>query len=441
MDVARLNFSHGTQAEHLEVITAVRRIAERLGRSIAVLQDLAGLKIRIGEVASGAVTLEAGAPFTLTTRQVLGSRQEVSVDYPHLTEDVQPGDTLLLGDGDLELEVIGITEEDVHCRVITGGRLASRKGVNLPPRSITTPAVTDKDRDDLAFGVRYGVDYVALSFVRTAADVLEMRGVIRDHASAVPLIAKIETHDALTNIDEIIDSVDGLMVARGDLGVAIPLATVPRLQKMLIGKANRAGKPVITATHMLRSMQDSPRPTRAEVTDVANAVLDGTDAIMLSEETAIGRFPLEAVTMMAAIAADAESSFTFEAWPHRFETGRSLPEAVARAVCTMAADIDAAAIVACTQSGGTARRVARYRPRAPILAPTPHAETYRRLALVWGVTPLLNHSQPTTDELIDGALGAALASTRVQRGDTVVLTAGVPVGRPGMTNLIKVETL
>ncbi|MGH7414967.1 MAG: pyruvate kinase, partial [Candidatus Rokuibacteriota bacterium] len=375
MDVARLNFSHGTPAEHLEVITAVRRIAERLGRPVAILQDLAGLKIRIGEMASGAVTLEAGAPFTLTTRQVLGSRREASVPYSRLTGDVRPGDTVLLSDGDLELEVIGTTEEDVHCRVITGGTLASRKGVDLPARSLTGPTFTDKDRDDLAFGLRYGVDYVALSFVRTAADVLEARKAIRDHGSTVPLIAKIETAHALTHIDEIIDSVDGVMVARGDLGVAIPLATVPRLQKLLIGKANRAGKPVITATHMLRSMQDHPRPTRAEVTDVANAVLDGTDAVMLSEETAIGRFPVEAVTMMAAIAADAESSFPFEAWVRRFPTGGPLPEAVARAACTMAADIGAAAIVTCTQSGGTARRVAQCRPRSPILAPTPHAET------------------------------------------------------------------
>ena len=220
---------------------------------------------------------------------------------------------MLLSAGDLELEVIGTAGEDVHCRVITGGTLASRKGVHLPARSITAPTFTDKDRDDLAFGLRYGVDYVALSFVRMAGDVLEARGMIQDHGSTVPLIAKIETADALTNIDEIIDRVDGIMVARGDLGVAIPLATVPRLQKMLIGKANRAGKPVITATHMLRSMQDHPRPMRAEVTDVANAVLDGTDAVMLSEETAIGRFPAEAVTMMQAIAADAESSFPFDA--------------------------------------------------------------------------------------------------------------------------------
>jgi pyruvate kinase len=441
MDVARLNFSHGTQAEHLAVITAARSIAERLGRPIAILQDLAGLKIRIGELASGAVKLEAGAPFTLTLRQVLGSRQEVSVPYPHLTKDLHPGDSVLLSDGDLELEVIDTTEEDVHCRVITGGTLVSRKGVDLPARSITAPTFTDKDHDDLAFGLRHRVDYVALSFVRTAADVLEVRGMIQDQGSTVPLIAKIETRDALTHIDEIIDIADGLMVARGDLGVAIPLVTVPRMQKMLIGKANRAGKPVITATHMLRSMLDSPRPERAEVADVANAVLDGTDAVMLSEETAIGRFAIQAVAMMAAIAVDAESSFPFDAWMHRFETGGPLPDAVARAACSMADAIDAAAIVTCTQSGGTARRVAQHRPRAPILAATPHVETYRRLALVWGVTPLLNQNQPATDELITGALGAASAAARVQRGDTVVITAGVPVGSPGRTNLIKVETL
>jgi pyruvate kinase len=441
MNVARLNFSHGTQVEHLEVITAVRRIAQRLGRAVAILQDLAGLKIRIGEIASGTVRLEAGAPFTLTTRQVLGSRQEVFVDYPRLTEDVHPGDRLLLSDGDLELEVIGTTDGDVHCRVIAGGTLASRKGVNLPTRSITGAIITDKDRGDLTFGLRHGVDYVAQSFVRTAADVVEMRGMIQDHGSAVPLIAKIETQDALTNIDEIIDSVDGVMVARGDLGVAIPLATVPRLQKMLIAKANGAGKPVITATHMLRSMQDSPRPTRAEVTDVANAVLDGTDAVMLSEESAIGKFPVEAVRMMAAIAADAESSFPFDAWLHRFEVGGLPPDAVARAACSMAAEIGAAAIVTCTESGATARRMARYRPRAPILAPTPHAETYRRLALVWGVTPLMNQGQAKTDELLDGAFAAALAAGCVRRGDIVVITAGVCVASPGMTNVIKVETL
>jgi pyruvate kinase len=441
MDVARLNFSHGTQAEHLEVITAVRRLATRLGRPVAILQDLAGLKIRIAEIAEGAVTLAAGAPFILTTRPVPGSRQEASVAYPHLTRDVQPGDTVLLSDGAVELEVISTTEEDVHCRVIVGGRIASRKGVHLPSRSITSSKVTDKDRDDLAFGLRHGVDYVALSFVRSAADVVEVRSLIHDHGSIVPLIAKIETQGALTNIDEIIESVDGVMVARGDLGVDIALASVPRFQKVLIAKTNRAGKPVITATDMLRSMQDHPRPTRAEAADVANAILDGTDALMLSEETAIGRFPVEAVTMMTAIAEDIESTFPFNAWMHRFEGACALPEAVARAACSLAADIDAAAIVAYTQSGGTARRVAQYRPRSPILAPTPHAETYRRLALVWGVTPLLTSSQPSTDELIDGALGAALATGRVQRGQPVVVTAGIPVGRPGMTNLIEVATL
>ncbi len=441
MNVARLNFSHGTPAEHLDVITAVRRIAERLGQPIAILQDLAGVKVRIGEIASGSVTLAPGAPFTLTTRQILGSPQEVSVPYPELTEVVKPGDTVLLSDGDVELEVIHATEEDVHCRVITGGVLASRKGVHLPRRAITAPLFTSKDRDDLAFGLRYGVDYVALSFVSIAAHVLEARRMIQDHGGTAPLIAKIETSQALTNIDEIIDSVDGVMVARGDLGVAASLATVPRLQKLLIAKANRAGKPVITATHMLRSMQDHPRPTRAEATDVANAVLDGTDAVMLSEETAIGRYPVEAVTMMAAIAGDAESIAPFAALVGPSETTASPADAVGRAACILADDIAAAAIVTCTESGTTARRVARYRPRAPILAPTPHAETYRRLALVWGVTPLLNRSQPTTDELIDGALGSVLAAGAAQHGDTVVTTAGVPVGRRGTTNLIKVEVL
>ena len=440
MDVARLNFSHGTQAEHLAVITAVRSTADRLGRPVAILQDLAGLKIRIGEVASGAVDLKAGAPFTLTLRQVPGTRQEVSVAYPHLTEDLHTGDTVLLGDGDLELEVVGITDGDVHCRVINGGTLASRKGVSFPARSITAPTFTDKDHDDLAFGLRHGVDYVALSFVRTAADVLEVRHRIQHQGSSVPLIAKIETRDALTHIDEIIDIADGIMVARGDLGVAIPLVTVPRVQAMLIGKANRAGKPVITATHMLRSMLDSPQPARAEVSDVANAVLEGTDAVMLSEETAIGRFPTQALTMMAAIAIDAESSFPFAVWMRRLETGGPLPDAVARAACSIADDIDAAAIITCTQSGGTARRVARHRPRTPILAATPHVDIHRRLALVWGITPLLNQNQATTDDLIKGALGAALAAAWVQRGETVVIAAGIP-GSQGMTNLIKVETL
>ena len=440
MDVARLNFSHGTQAEHLAVITAVRSTADRFGRPVAILQDLAGLKIRIGEVASGAIDLKAGAPFTLTLRQVPGTRQEVSVAYPHLTEDLHPGDTVLLGDGDLELEVVGITDEDVHCRVINGGTLASRKGVSFPARSITAPTFTDKDHDDLAFGLRHGVDYVALSFVRTAADVLEVRHRIQHQGRSVPLIAKIETRDALTHIDEIIDIADGIMVARGDLGVAIPLVTVPRVQAMLIGKANRAGKPVITATHMLRSMLDSPRPARAEVADVANAVLEGTDAVMLSEETAIGRFPIQAFTMMAAIAIDAESSFPFAVRMRRLETGGPLPDAVARAACSMADDIDAAAIITCTQSGGTARRVARHRPRTPILAATPHVDIYRRLALVWGITPLLNQNQATTDDRIEGALGAALAAGWAQRGDTVVIAAGIP-GSQGMTNVIKVETL
>lgn len=409
-------------------MTAVRRIAMGLGRAVAILQDLAGLKVRVGEIAGGAVTLETGASFTLTTRQVPGTREEITVPYAHLTRDIQPSDTLLLSDGELELEVVGTTEDAIRCQVTMGGRLAARKGVSLPPRAIAARTFTDKDRDDLAFGLGHGVDYVSVSFVRTAADIREACEMLEEQGGdRVSLIAKIETQAALTNIDEILEVVDGIMVARGDLGVAVPLATVPRWQKMLIGKANGAS----TATEMLRSMQERPRLTRAEVTDVANVVLDGTDAVMLSGETAIGRFPAEAVMMMAAIAADAESTFPFEAWRQEDEPTGSPPEAVTRAACSLAADIEAAAIITCADSGGTARRVARQRPRAPILAPTSHAETYRRLALVWGVTPLLNPRQATTGALIDGALGAAQATGRVQRGDTVVITAGISGVRAG----------
>jgi pyruvate kinase len=443
MNVARLNFSHGTQSEHGEVITIIRRIARQLDRPIAILQDLAGPKIRIGEIATGAITLEPGAVFTLTNRPVPGNEREVSITYPDLPNDVQPGDCLLLNDGALELEVVETTDLDITCRVIIGGPLSSHKGINLPTRSIKAPSLTDKDREDLAFGIEHEVDYVALSFVRTAADVLEARRFMQERGSAIPLIAKVEKHEALINIDEIIQVVDGIMVARGDLGVETPLERVPLVQKMLIKKSNRAGKPVITATQMLRSMVDNPRPTRAEVTDVANAILDGTDAVMLSEETAVGKYPAEAATMMARIAEDAESGFPFDTWMPQLEVGdeKPLPEAVSHAACNLADDINAAAIVTFTQSGSTAQLVAKYRPRRPIVAPTPLEKTYRRLALIWGVVPILTEGMENTDGMIDKAFTAALKSGLVQRGQKVVIIAGVPVGVLGSTNLIKAEVL
>jgi pyruvate kinase len=443
MNVARLNFSHGTQTEHLEVIKNIRRLAAKSGKSVAILQDLAGPKIRIGKIKAGKITLESGALITLTNQHFLGDEKRVSVNYLELPKYVKPGDILLLSDGALELEVLEATDQDIRCRVIIGGLLSSFKGINLPARSIKAPSLTKKDKEDLAFGIEQEVDYVALSFVRSATDVMKAKSFIDKRGSAIPLIAKIEKHEALENIDEILHVVDGIMIARGDLGVEIPLEKVPLVQKLLIQKSNQAGKPVITATQMLRSMVDSPRPTRAEVTDVANAILDGTDAVMLSEETATGNYPVESVATMARIAEDAESGFPFEEWIHRLgpEREKSLPEAVGCAACNLAESINASCIITFTQTGSTARLVAKCRPRRPILAMTPLEKTYCRLELVWGVVPFLSETMKDTDEMIDRAIKIALQSGIVKRGQIVVITAGVPVGVPGTTNLIKAEVL
>jgi pyruvate kinase len=443
MDVARLNFSHGTHEEHARNIATIRSLAGKIGRPVAILQDLAGIKLRLGEIAGGPVLVPAGSRFTLTTRSVPGDATTVSVSYPDLPKSVRPGDTLLLADGDLELSVVETTETDIVCRVVVGGVLSSHKGINLPARSIDAPSLTDKDRADLAFGLEQGVDLVALSFVRTAENVRDARRFLEERRATVPLIAKIEKHEALANIDDIVSVVDGIMVARGDLGVETPLQHVPLLQKMLIEKCNRAGKPVITATQMLKSMVDSPRPTRAEVADVANAILDGTDAVMLSEETASGKYPVEALAMMVRIAADAETAFPYDAWRARItEAGlQSLPEAVADAACTLADDIGAAAIIACTQSGSAARLVAQHRPPRTILALTPLPETCRRLALVWGVEPVVIDLPGSTDEMLLKIPGIVTATGLVKSGDRVVITAGIPMGVSGSTNSIKAAVI
>lgn len=443
MSVARLNFSHGTHLEHGQVMAAIRRLVTRIGQPLAILQDLAGPKIRIGQIKGERVTLKPGALFTLTSEPVQGSREKVSVSYPNLPRDVRNGDALLLSDGALELQVLETDKQDIKCRVVIGGPLSSHKGINLPSRSLKAPSLTEKDKEDLAFGIQEEVDYVALSFVRNAEDVREAKRFIKEKGSDIPLIAKIEKHEALANINEIIQEADGIMVARGDLGVETPLENVPLVQKMLIQKSNHAGKPVITATQMLRSMVENPRPTRAEVTDVANAVLDGTDAVMLSEETATGKYPIEALAMMVRIAQDAESGFPFDTWSARMEDKKekTIPEAVSCAACNLAESIKAASILTFTYSGSTARLISKYRPRHLILAPTPLEKTYRRLALIWGVVPILSESQKNTDAMIDRALKAALNSGVVKRGQNVVITAGVPVGIPGTTNLIKAEVL
>lgn len=441
MNVVRLNFSHGTQQEHGQKIALIREIAAEKNLAIAILQDLAGPKIRMGTFANGPVELKSGDMFTLTARDVPGDERDVSVTYRELPRDVQVGDTLLLADGALELRVEAVVEDDIRCRVILGGQLSSHKGINLPSRSIRAPILTAKDYADLAFGLAHGVDFVALSFVRSAADIEIAREAMRALGQMRPIIAKIEKHEALAELDGIIAAVDGVMVARGDLGVDIPLEKVPTAQRLIIEKANFAGKPVITATQMLKSMTDAPRPARAEVTDVTNAVLEGSDAVMLSEESAVGRYPVEAVRTMARIAMEAEKTYDQEGWGQRLHLVRTTDEseALARAACGLAETIDAKALLIATQSGTTARLAAQVRPGRPILAGTMDPEVYRRLALVRGVRPMLISRVDLLARLFEEMHRAAKETGLVQTGDTVVCTAGFPPGKTGVSNLIKIE--
>jgi pyruvate kinase len=399
MNVARLNFSHGNHTEHGQRITHLRRLAEELGTPLAILQDLAGPKVRIGAFAQGPIELSTGDHFTLTTRAVPGSKQEVSVSYERLPQEVKPGDVLLLADGNLELEIKEVGGNDIHCWVVVGGMLSAHKGVNCPSGLLEVPILDEKDLQDLRFGVQQGVDYIGLSFIRTAEDVSTAKRALAACGSETPVIAKIETQAALTNLSEILHLADGIMIARGDLGIETPFARVPQIQKQLIRETNIQAKPIITATHMLVSMVDAPRPTRAEVADVANAVLDGSDAVMLSEETAVGQYPVRAVHTMAAIAQEAEKTAGRTAgqatvrmidWDEvPVHTTAPEVDAMAEAACHIAATLKAAAIATVTVSGFTALSIAKYRPPQPIVAITPRLETYRRLALVRGVTPLL----------------------------------------------------
>ncbi len=440
MNVARLNFSHGDHEQHRKVIQNIRELAIDRQVAVAILQDLSGPKIRTGAMAAGTVHLEEGKSFTLTSRDVPGDVHETSLTYKALPSDVEPGDTIFLADGALTLSVEEATDEDIRCRIVAGGPLSSSKGINLPDRTITTENPTAKDRADLVFGLGEGVDYIALSFVRTADDIQRARKIIHEKGHHTPIIAKIEKFEAINNLAEIIAEADGVMVARGDLGVEIPLELVPRMQKLIIQKANRAGKPVITATQMLKSMVDSPRPTRAEVTDVANAILDGSDAIMLSEETTIGRFPALTVETMGRIGAEAEVIFPHKVWELRFgkETGLCTDEAVAHAACQIAERVGASAIITCTKSGSTTRLVAKHRPPQRIIAATNELSTCRALALVWGSYPLEMVRAKLFDDIESKSIQLALKSGLVQPGETVVITAGIPLNEPGQTNLIKV---
>ncbi len=439
MDVARLNFSHGTPQEHAAHIAAIRDVSDRLGRPVAILQDLPGPKIRTGPLSAPYVTLRDGQIFTLTTDKIIGDEQRASTTLPSLPHDVAPGNLIFLDDGALRLEVLAVSGHDVQCRVLHGGLLRAEKGINVPGVTLSTPSVTDQDWRFLEFGIEHGVDFVALSFVRRPADVKQVRLFLVQRQANIPLIAKIEKHEALDNIDDILTVVDGVMVARGDLGVEVPIERVPIAQKSLVRKCNQAGKPVIVATQMLESMIHNPSPTRAEVTDVANAIFDGADAVMLSAETAVGEYPVETVQMMAKIALEAEAALPYE---HILaERGTNLqPEtddAIAYAACHIAQQLEAAAVVAFTTSGSTARRVAKYRPRAPIVAMTPNPLVQRRLALSWGVSPVVVHPC-SVEEMF--AIGSRIAPQLglAAPGQLVVITAGLPISTAGSTNLLRV---
>src|SRR6266403_2106066 len=438
MNVARLNFSHGTTEYQRELVRKVKRVRKALNKPVAILQDLQGPKIRIGIIDNGFVQLQPGQEFILTADTVPGDQHRASVSLKSLPHEVTTGHPILLADGNIELRVEKVVPPDIYCRVIVGGQLSSHKGINLPGSEVHVDSLTKKDRKDIAVGLEEGVDAIALRFVRSASDILTCKTVIDDHGGHVPIVAKIEKHEAVNNIDSIVAASQAVMVARGDLGVEIDLEKVPLVQKSIIRKCNALGKPVITATQMLQRMVDNPRPTRAEATDVANAILDGTDAVMLSEETAVGKYPAESVLMMDRIARAAECALDvskFENIP--VESGTS--DAISRASYFIAKEMGAAAIIAPTWSGSTACRVARFRPKQPILAPTPNEAAFDFLSLCWGVIPIFIPPSENLDDMIRLSINAARRAGYVDSGQQVVVTGGLPLHVPGNTNFIKVE--
>jgi len=437
MDVARLNFSHGDYAFHHRVIRKIRNLERKFGRQVAILQDLPGPKIRIGAVANDRVRLQNRRPFVLTNRKILGSELAVAVDFPGLTHAVKKGDPILLGDGEIELEALHVGKHEVKCRIVVGGILGSHKGVHFPRSSLDIHALTNEDKKDLAFGIEEKVDMVALSFVRNSEDIVYARREMRRRHSSIPIIAKIEKHEALDDLDGILQNVDGIMVARGDLGLEIAQQRIPAMQKMMIREANHLGKPVITATQMLRSMVWNPRPTRAEVADIANAILDGTDALMLSEETAAGDYPLEAVKIMVQVAEETETILE----PRQRFTGlkKTIPEAISLGAISLARDLQVKAFLIPTTSGSTARLIARYRPQQPIIAVSPDPQTVKNLCLVWGVYPVPIKGFKSTDDMVRALQVKALELGMVKRGDLVAITAGLPLHQAGTTNMITVK--
>lgn len=440
MNVARFNFSHGDHEEQLGRLTQLRAAREKLGLPVAALMDTKGPEIRLREFAEGKVMLEAGQTFTLTTRTLVGDEHQVSISYKNLPQDVEVGTHILIDDGLIEMTVTNVNDTDIECRVINGGKVSNKKGVNVPNVELSMDYISPKDYKDIVFAVKEDFDFIAASFVRTADDVREVRNILHEHGGdAIKIIAKIENHQGIQNIDEILEEADGIMVARGDMGVEIPKEEVPVIQKMIIKKAYNAGKVVVTATQMLDSMMSHPRPTRAEATDVANAIYDGTSAIMLSGETAAGDYPVEAVETMSRIALRAEDDINYLSRLKSREPNikPNITDAISHSACLMAGDLNATSIVTVTKSGRTARMISKYRPQSPIVGGSLSEKVCRQLSLSWGVIPLLIEEKQDADELFDHALERAKEEGLVEEGDTVVLTAGVPLGIAGTTNLIK----
>jgi pyruvate kinase len=439
MDVARLNFSHGDHDSHCQTLQRIREISKELGKEIGILQDLAGPKIRLGNLPEEERMLQAGERIALSP--VEGDDPAIiPVNYPYLVEDVAVGDRILLADGLVLLKVESKKPDRVVCEVLAGGAIQSHKGLNLPSSSLRIPAFTEKDREDLKVGLEEGVDFVALSFVRHEKDLEPVCEILNQMSSPPLLIAKIERPQAVERLESILKEVDGVMVARGDLGVEMPFEEVPLVQKRIIRMARQAAKPVITATQMLRSMIESPRPTRAEAADVANAVLDGTDALMLSDETAVGDHPIEAVNVLDRIAREVERHANMESFVNEAASNATsaTASAIGRAACTMAEELHAQVIVAATSSGSTARLISRFRPRRPVLGLTPNPPTERQLTLSWGVIPALVEPFTETEKIFDLAGSWAQEHGFARPGQRLVVTAGVPVGQPGMTNLLKI---
>ena len=442
MDAARINFSHGTYETHAETIAKLKQAREELNAPIPLILDTKGPEIRVKTFKEDKVRLEEDATFTLTTREVEGDVNIVSVTYADLPKDVHRGSRILIDDGLIELKVEDITETDVVCKVVNGGVVKSRKGVNLPGVEVNLPSLMEKDLEDLKFGGENGFDIVAASFIRSAEDVLKIRRVLEENGGGqMHIISKIENQQGVENIDKILEASDGIMVARGDLGVEIPPEEVPLVQKILIAKANRIGKPVITATQMLESMVHSPRPTRAEANDVANAIFDGSDAIMLSGETAAGAYPLEAVATMARIALKAESAVDYAAkLANTTEPARvNITNAISMAACATAAELKTAAITTVTKSGFTARMISRYRPACPLIASTSDETVWRQMNLIWGCKPMLYTGELPRGGVFDTALEIAVKSGLLKNGDTVVSALGMPLGFSGATNTLRVD--